>query len=594
MQSLRQSRAIRHQAETHVRMRQQRGQQAINSIENIAQHHLDITTRPNSSVANDSHNFDIHRTDNEENPQTADLGAMQDRGERGYNRKNSLTATPLSEDEVAQSFPDVTVRRELRNSTTGPIFIVKWHNPDDPSNPRSWGTLKRSVVTFEVSLISAVMVIASSITSAALPQAAEDFGVSKVTESLATGLFLVGVGTGSLIAGPFSETFGRNAVYMGSLVIFMAWILGCALSSSIGAQLVFRFLAGCSASTPIVCSGGTVADLWTSLEKTWSFFIYVSLGFGAAVLGPVIGAYIGPADTLDWRWVEWIVLILSAALLVHVLLFMPETYGPLLLRWKASHYRQITGDARFVAEDDLAGSSFLGRLRISMTRPFLMLTEPIIIAMTLYITVLYIILFTFLIGWTYIFEETYGISQGLTHVIFIAMFIGMQLVVILIPFIYRKTAQAIHCQSGESTKKCVGFNPELRLWFAMLGPAFAIPISLFWMGWTARPDISIWSPILAAVLFGFGMSGMFICVYLYVIDSYEVYSASALTFASLVRYFAAGGMTVAGIPFYENMGTAYTLTILASISLVLVPVSYLLYFYGHKLRARRKYAVSWD
>ncbi|KAK8148213.1 hypothetical protein G3M48_000148 [Beauveria asiatica] len=300
------------------------------------------------------------------------------------------------------------------------------------------------------------------------------------------------------------------------------------------------------------------------------------------------------ADTLDWRWVEWIVLILSAALLVHVLLFMPETYGPLLLRWKALYYRQITGDPRFVAEDDLAGSSFLGRLRISMTRPFLMLTEPIIIAMTLYITVLYIILFTFLIGWTYIFEETYGISQGLTHVIFIAMFIGMQLVVILAPFIYRKTAQAIHCQSGESTKKCVGFNPELRLWFAMLGPAFAIPISLFWMGWTARPDISIWSPILAAVLFGFGMSGMFICVYLYVIDSYEVYSASALTFASLVRYFAAGGMTVAGIPFYENMGTAYTLTILACISLVLVPVSYLLYFYGHKLRARSKYAVSWD
>ena len=27
--------------------------------------------------------------------------------------------------------------------------------------------------------------------------------------------------------------------------------------------------------------------------------------------------------------------------------------------------------------------------------------------------------------------------------------------------------------------------PEFRLWWAMLGGAFAIPISLFWMGWTA-------------------------------------------------------------------------------------------------------------
>lgn len=230
-----------------------------------------------------------------------------------------------------------------------------------------------------------------------------------------------------------------------------------------------------------------------------------------------------------------------------------------------------------------------------MTRPFQMITEPIVIFMTLYITILYIILFTLLIGWTYIFEETYQISQGLTHVIFIAMFIGIQLVALLIPVIYRKTAHAARIPSpADCPRKRGGFSPELRLWFAMLGPAIAVPVSLFWMGWTARPSISIWSPILASVLFGFGMSGMFICIYLYVIDSYQVYSASALTFASVVRYFASGGMTVAGIPFYQNMGVSYTLTILACISLILVPVPYVLYFHGHRLRAKSKYAVTWE
>lgn len=405
----------------------------------------------------------------------------------------------------------------------------------------------------------------------------------------------MGVGAGSLFAGPFSETFGRNVVYGGSLFIFMAWILGSALAPNIGAQLAFRFLAGCSASTPIVCCGGSIADLWNSLEKTWSFFIYVSIGFCSAVIGPVIGAYIGPSDALSWRWTEWITLILSGALQVLVFLFMPETYGPLLLRWKAAYYRSITGDDRYYAEDDLTSSTFFGRLRISMTRPFQMMTEPIVIFMTLYITVLYIILFTFLIGWTYIFEETYRLSQGLTHIIFIAIFIGMQLVGLLIPFIYRKTAHAARVlPSQKSSNKRGGFSPELRLWFAMLGPAVAVPASLFWMGWTARPGISIWSPILASVLFGFGMSGMFICIYLYIIDSYEVYSASALTFASVVRYLASGGMTVVGIPFYQNMGVDYTLTILACISLILVPVPYVLYFHGHRLRAKSQYAVTWD
>ncbi|RSM10920.1 hypothetical protein CDV31_007048 [Fusarium ambrosium] len=150
------------------------------------------------------------------------------------------------------------------------------------------------------------------------------------------------------------------------------------------------------------------------------------------------------------------------------------------------------------------------------------------------------------------------------------MFIGMQCVGLLIPIVYGKTARA--CRQAESlddtTNGQVKFNPELRL--------------------------CIWSAILAAFLFGFGITGVFIPTYLFIIDSYEVYSASALTFVSLVRYFAAGGMTVVRIPWYENMGVSHTLTILACISVLLVPIPYLLYFYGHHLRAKSKYAVSWE
>lgn len=79
---------------------------------------------------------------------------------------------------------------------------------------------------------------------------------------------------------------------------------------------------------------------------------------------------------------------------------------------------------------------------------------------------------------------------------------------------------------------------------------------------------------------------------MYVIDAYEIYAASALTFITITRYFAAGGMTVAGIPFYKNMGVHYTLTILACISCLMVPIPYVLYKYGHAIRARSKYAVS--
>jgi hypothetical protein len=79
--------------------------------------------------------------------------------------------------------------------------------------------------------------------------------------------------------------------------------------------------------------------------------------------------------------------------------------------------------------------------------------------------------------------------------------------------------------------------------------------------------------------------------YMYIIDSYEAYAASALTFVALVRYVAAGGMTVVGIPMYRNLGTHWTLTLLGIISVIALPIPYALYIFGPSLRKRSKWAV---
>ncbi|CAN8104660.1 unnamed protein product [Discula destructiva] len=470
------------------------------------------------------------------------------------------------------------------------VFVVGWTGPADPLLPRNWPLARRISCTLQISLIAAGVGAASGIDATVLPQAARSLGVSEVAESWATGLYLVGMGLGSLVAGPFSETFGRNAVYVGSMCVFMVWIMAAGLAPSFGAQITFRLLAGCSASTPLVCSGGSVSDMFDSLEKTWAFPLYAIAAFGGPMLGAVMGAYIGPSAVVDWRWTEWTMLIVSGVIIVLSVLLMPETYPPLLLRWKAKHLRCVTGDDRYRSEHEIVEATLFSRLKVSMTRPFTMATEPIILAMTLYLSVVYIVLFTFLVGWPYIFQDTYNISQGLSNIIFLAMFVGLLLTSILVPIIYRLTVKQV--KLAESRGEGQMFNPETRLLYAMLGPAIAIPVSLFWMGWTANPSISIWSPILAACLFGFGVMGVFICAYMYVIDSYEIYSASALTLTALVRYVIAGGMTVVGIPFYTNMGVHYTLTILACISCLLAVVPYALYKWGHHLRLRSEYAVS--
>lgn len=232
------------------------------------------------------------------------------------------------------------------------------------------------------------------------------------------------------------------------------------------------------------------------------------------------------------------------------------------------------------------------RMKVALYRPFLLtFFEPTVQAIALYLTVVYIILFTFLDGYDFIYGTTgniHNLRPSLQGLCFLGIAVGLFVATALVPPIYKwaqRDLAKIKEQGGD------GLPPEFRLWFAMLGGP-AIPISLFWMGWTSDSNISIWSPIIASVVFGYGILCVFISSYQYIIDSYEIYAASALASMTLLRYVVSGGMVVVGLPFYQNLGVHYTLTILACISAALVPLPYIFFKYGPSIRKHSRYAVS--
>jgi hypothetical protein len=93
-------------------------------------------------------------------------------------------------------------------------------------------------------------------------------------------------------------------------------------------------------------------------------------------------------------------LIISGLVLALVFFFQPETYPPILLKWKAKHLRELTGDDRYRAEIEVREESFFHRLKRALYRPFLLTSrEPIIMLVALYLSVIYIVLFTFLDGY---------------------------------------------------------------------------------------------------------------------------------------------------------------------------------------------------
>jgi len=181
-----------------------------------------------------------------------------------------------------------------------------------------------------------------------------------------------------------------------------------------------------------------------------------------------------------------------------VILFQPETYSPLLLKWKAHQLRARTGDKRFRAEMELEKTALITRMAGACFRQFeLTMHEPIILLISLYMTIIYIVLFTFFDGYEYIYTDVHGLSQGLTNIVWVAMYCGIMLVGLLVPLVYRWTKRefervAAKAEPGADGKKKVHTRPENRLWFAMMGAPF-IPIGLFWMGWTdyVCPSLSL-------------------------------------------------------------------------------------------------------
>ena len=308
------------------------------------------------------------------------------------------------------------------------------------------------------------------------------------------------------------------------------------------------------------------------------------------MLGPVIGSFV---YVWIWRWTDWITLIMAGLVFFVTFLFLPETHPAILQAWKARQLRLITSDERYQAQSEISQISFWQRTTHALTRPFVLGMEPIVIAISIYLTIIWTILFIFLDGYPFIFQQTYKLFEGITNLLFLAMYIGVLCAVPLVFVVYRLTKKdmAKRTTADGSAK----LRAETRHFFAMFGGGWAVPVSLFWMAWTSYPGISLWSPLISTALFGFGLITIFQSSYMYVIDAYEVNAASALGFATVTRYVVSGGVTIAGVPFFKNVSHHWVLTVLALSSLVLgAPVPYMLYVYGPRLRNRSANAVNKD
>lgn len=461
--------------------------------------------------------------------------------------------------------------------------------PDDKHDPLNKPNSLKWLYTGLLGFTCFVVALGSAIVTGDLHRPAAYFGVSTTVIILASvSMFVLGFGVGPMVFAPISEEIGRKPVYASTLLLAVVFIIPCGLAKNIETMIVCRLIDGILFSAPMCLIGGSLADIWVGSERGVAFSVFSAAPFVGPALGPIFGGLI--ADyTSTWRWVYWTFLIVAGFGYVIFMVLVPETYAPTILKRRAKELRKKTGDSRYRTIAELQPSSFGETAKRSLLRPFLLLSESIVFLVTIYMSVLYGLLYMFFFAYPMIYEEAKGWSSTMTGVMFLPIAGGVVTSTAISPLInkhYNKKAEPYRLR-GELPPA------ELRLYPMMVGCWF-VALSLFPFAWSSGENISWAGPCFSGFGVGFGFLMLYNPANNYIVDSYQHYASSALAAKTFVRSVWGAAVPLFTIQMYHRLGLEWASTLMAFIALACCAIPYVFFFYGERIRKHSKYAYVPD
>ncbi|KAK4151651.1 major facilitator superfamily domain-containing protein [Chaetomidium leptoderma] len=449
--------------------------------------------------------------------------------------------------------------------------IIDWDGPDDIENPVNWPVRRRWAHIIMISTLGLITNLAPTICAPSISSIVADLGItSETVGTLAITLYVLGIAVGPIIISPLSEVYGRLPVYHAASLVFVAFVIGNALSNTTAQFIVFRFISGCAGGVPMALGGGSIADLTQPPKRGMAMTLF-SLGpLTGPVLGPLIGGFI--AGSKGWRWTFWVLAIVGGAAGVVALVVLRETHPRILLERKAARLRAETGNVHLRSK--LAVPLTPGRvLRRALTRPTMLLfRSPILLVLSLYVGLVFGIMYLLFTTFVGVFEGQYGFTTSTSGLVYLGLGTSM---IVAVPVFNTLNGRMIARATAQGLP---GPRPEERLlpmiWF---GPSVA----------TAELRVHWIAPIIGTAFIGFGAFFVLMPVQLYLVNLFgSEYAASALSVTLLLRFVSGTFLPLAGPIMYQTLHYGWGNSLLALLTVVFLPFPILFYKYGERLRAK--------
>lgn len=423
----------------------------------------------------------------------------------GAGLKPRLSRRPLPAFGAGKPYPPALPAQEE--------YVVEFEGPNDPLHPQNWTIGKKLVTAAMLAYTTFNATWGSSIFAPAISVVAANAHVSIEVGTLGLSLYVLGFATGPILWAPFSELSGRRLPILISTFGFTLFQFAVATAKDIQTIMLCRFFGGFFGACPIAVVAAVFSDIFDNRTRGLAITIFAMTVFTGPLFASTVGGFIVQSN-LGWRWTEYLTGIMGASALIVDLLFMQETYPPVVLVGKAAELRRRTKNWGIHAKQEEIEVDFGELIQKNLSRPLkILFTEPIVLSLSIYMAFLYGLLYLFLTAYPIVFQKIHGFEKGDSGLpylgIVIGEFLGGIFIILTQPWYNRKLA----ANNGIPV-------PEWRLPPAIVG-SVAFAGGLFWFGWSGfNADIHWMVPTLSGLLIGFGLLCIFLQALNYLVDAY--------------------------------------------------------------------------
>ncbi|PWY61961.1 bicyclomycin resistance protein [Aspergillus eucalypticola CBS 122712] len=423
---------------------------------------------------------------------------------------------------------------------------MDWNGPNDPDNPRNFSLARRFMGIVSITLLAFVSAFAGAIYAPTQTAVMEVMNCSSEITILPLILYNLGLAFGPHFGTSLSKTYSRKAVYLTTTSVLILFMIGGAVSNTISGLTLCRFFAAVFGLSNISNASAIILDYMHDSKRGTVLAIYYTLPTVTATLAPLVP----------------VILIVA---FFSPLIFTRETYKAVILRCRAT--QQGMADHLFI---------------ILFQRPIhILLTEPIVIFISLYNGFLFSLLYAFVISVPWVFEKYYGFNLTTQTLTYLNMTVGDMVACISYALIDRYF-----------------FLPRLHSWKQAHEPSLKIPLESHLV--SALGGSLLLPPSLLILIFIVlqGLS-MFSCllVYsgtnLYMMDTYGLfYGASASGAMMFSRYILSCAFLMFILQIFEELGVGWATTVLATLTLFIALIPWIFWIYESQIRKVSKYKTT--